>query len=202
MSALIVLENGRSCRSGPVQSRVRSVRDRRARCVACRIRSVRDRLNCLSAHTACGSTAQHRRQGPRANRGRTSKPCDTSRRVHSQANAYSTGRCFGALRARTHTHTHETRGKAIRHVSPSSTHGTLPPGRSQGLILQYRCAWESYAVGGPLTPLEYTFGSRHALHSASVRACTAFPKRLRSLNISAICVSPTARSQSHVMFGS
>ena len=136
------------------------------------------------------------------NRGRTSKPCDTSRRVHSQANAYSTGRCFGALRARTHTHTHETRGKAIRHVSPSSTHGTLPPGRSQGLILQYRCAWESYAVGGPLTPLEYTFGSRHALHSASVRACTAFPKRLRSLNISAICVSPTARSQSHVMFGS
>ena len=156
------------------------------------------RLTLLAGHDSSYNTA-----GATPNRGRTSKPCDTSRRVHSQANAYSTGRCLGALRAaHVHTHTHETWRKAIRHVSPSSTHGTLPPGRSQGLILQYRCAWESYAVGGPLTPLEYTFGSRHALHSASVRACTAFPKRLRSLNISAICVSPTARSQSHVMFGS
>ena len=109
-----------------------------------RSRQIKLSLNCLSAHTACGSTARSAHTTPNTpgrgatpNRGRTSKPCDTSRRVHSQANAYSTGRCLGALRAaHVHTHTHETWRKAIRHVSPSSTHGTLPPGRSQGLILR------------------------------------------------------------------
>ena len=95
----------------------------------CVVRSkVQDRLVCQSAHTACGSSTP---QATLSQAG-TSKPCDTRRRVRSQANAYSTVNstvlgqesCPSALQVRsahihTHIHTHETRGKAIRHVQCS-----------------------------------------------------------------------------------
>ena len=100
----------------------------------CVVRSkVQDRLVCQSAHTACGSSTPQATLSPRLSQAGTSKPCDTRRRVRtSQANAYSTVNstvlgqesCPSALQVRsahihTHIHTHETRGKAIRHVKCS-----------------------------------------------------------------------------------
>ena len=87
----------------------------------CVVRSkVQDRLVCQSAHTACGQTPQ-----ATLSTAGTSKPFDT-RTVQGGTDPL----CRCAPRAYTNTHTHETRGKAIRLVNPScSTHGTLPPGR-------------------------------------------------------------------------
>jgi len=63
-----------------------------------------------------------------------------------------------------HTRHTETRGIAILHVTSTShecpnSRGLIsrnaPSWPSQGLIRQCRCAWESYAVGGHFTPLDY-----------------------------------------------
>jgi hypothetical protein len=115
----------------------------------------------------------------------TSKPRDTQSETHDSGERLPLA--FPHSNAsRTYTHTLRHGGRPFSTSRECSSSQELdsrnaPSWPSQGLIRQCRCAWESYAVGGHLTPLEHMFSSCHALHSASARACTAFPKRLRSL---------------------
>ena len=67
-----------------------------------------------------------------------------------------------ALSPRTYTYSHKHtldtgEGQPLGHMSVQPTERSLlaEPG---SLIRQYRCAWESYAVGGHFSPLEYVRG--------------------------------------------
>jgi len=133
----------------------------------------------------------------------TSKPRDTRRRLTNPANAYPSRFPTVTLRVPTYIHT-ETRGRPFSTSRECSNSQELnsrnaPSWPSQGLIRQCRCAWESYADGGHLTPLEHVqFMSRFA--QCFRKSLHRFPEAAAILD--GLVIQPHAESEESILIHS